>query len=63
MDDGVEGYMDARRTRDGNAVCHRSEICGVIATDQLFATDEPWISEAAKADLMNFFRTAMHLAS
>lgn len=58
MDDGFEGYMDARRQRDGRPVCHRSEICGVIPTDQLFATDEPWISDAAKADLMNFFRTA-----
>lgn len=58
MDDGFEGYMDARRQRDGRPVCHRSEICGVIPSDQLFVTDEEWISEAAKADLMNFFRTA-----
>lgn len=58
MDDGAEGYMDARRTRDGGAVCHRSEICGVIPTDQLFATDEAWISEAAKSDLMSFFQSA-----
>ena len=39
----LEGYMDARRTRDGGAVCHRSEICGVIPSDQLFVTDEAWI--------------------
>lgn len=58
MDDGFEGYMDARRTRDGGAVCHRSEICGVIPSDQLFVTDEAWISDAAKSDLMNFFRSA-----
>ena len=43
MDDGAEGYMDARRTRDGGAVCHRSAICGVIPSDQLFVTDEAWI--------------------
>jgi len=58
MDDGFEGYMDARRTRDGRAVCHRSEICGVVPTDQLFATDKSGITSSAKADLMNFFRTA-----
>ena len=55
MDDGFEGFMSPHRTRDGRPVCHRSEICGVIPTDQLFATDEPWIAESAKADLMNFF--------
>lgn len=58
MDDGFEGYMDARRTRDGRAVCHRSEICGVIPTDQLFATDQSRISDAAKADLTGFFKSA-----
>ena len=58
MDDGFEGYMDARRTRDGRPVYHRSEICGVISTDQLFATDKSFIAEGAKAELMNFFRSA-----
>ena len=58
MDDGFEGFMSPHRTRDGRPVCHRSEICGVIPTDQLFDTDEPWIPEAKKAELMNFFQTA-----
>jgi outer membrane protein OmpA-like peptidoglycan-associated protein len=58
MDDGYEGYMSPHRTRDGRPVCHRSEICGVIPTDQLFDTDEPWIPEAKKTELMNFFQTA-----
>ena len=58
MDDGFEGYMSPHRTRDGRPVCHRSEICGVIPTDQLFVTDEAWITDAAKSDLMNFFRSA-----
>ena len=58
MDDGFEGFMSPHRTRDGRPVCHRSEICGVIPTDQLFATNEPWIPEAKKAELMNFFRSA-----
>lgn len=58
MDDGFEGYMDARRTRDGRTVCHRSEICGVIPTDQLFATDKSFIAAGAKSQLMDFFRSA-----
>jgi len=58
MDDGVEGYMSPHRTRDGRPVCHRSEICGVIPTDQLFATDKSWISATAKDQLINFFQSA-----
>lgn len=58
MDDGAEGFMDANRRRDGSAVCHRSEICGVVPTDQLFATDKYAISAQGRATLENFFRTA-----
>jgi outer membrane protein OmpA-like peptidoglycan-associated protein len=58
MDDGAEGFMDAVRRRDGSAVCHRSEICGVMPTDQLFATDRYSINAAGRAWLENFFRTA-----
>ncbi|MFT5066511.1 MAG: outer membrane protein OmpA-like peptidoglycan-associated protein [Yoonia sp.] len=58
MDDGFEGYMSPHRTRDGRPVCHRSEICGIIPTDQLFVTDEAWVPEAKKTELMNFFQTA-----
>lgn len=59
MDDGAEGYMDARRLRDGSAVCHRSEICGVVPTDQLFATDRYAISAAGRQTLQNFFNQSM----
>lgn len=55
MDDGFEGYMTPRRTRDGRPVCTTSEICGVIPTDQLFATNQAWISRAAKQQLASFF--------
>jgi outer membrane protein OmpA-like peptidoglycan-associated protein len=58
MDDGSEGYMSPRRTRDGRPVCHRSEICGVVPTDQLFATDSYHINAHGRAALENFFRTA-----
>jgi outer membrane protein OmpA-like peptidoglycan-associated protein len=59
MDDGWEGFMDIRLTRDGRPVCHRSEICGVMNTDQLFATDKYSISAAGRATLQQFFRTAL----
>lgn len=58
MDDGWEGYMDIRLTRDGRPVCHRSEICGVINTDQLFATDKYTISAAGRTRLQQFFQQA-----
>ncbi len=58
MDDGAEGYMDAVRNRDGSAVCHRSEICGVVPTDQLFATDRYNIGPANRQRLEEFFRQA-----
>ena len=57
MDDGVEGYMSPHRTSDGRPVCHRSEICGVIPTDQLFETDKSHISEAGKSQLFRFFQS------
>lgn len=56
MDDGVEGYMSPHRRRDGTPVCHRSEICGIVPTDQMFATDSAAISHAGKARLEQFFR-------
>ena len=58
MDDGTEGFMSPRRTRDGRPVCHRNEICGVMQSDQLFATDRYNISVAGRAALENFFNSA-----
>lgn len=58
MDDGAEGYMSPVRNRDGSAVCHRQEVCGVVMTDQLFATDRYAINASGQATLQNFFRNA-----
>lgn len=58
MDDGAEGYMSPHRTRDGRPVCRRSEICGIVPTDTLFATDEAWLMPGAKELLMRFFQQA-----
>ncbi|MBZ4023524.1 cell envelope biogenesis protein OmpA [Rhodobacter sp. TJ_12] len=57
MDDGAEGYMDSRRTRDGRPVCHR-DVCGVLPTDTLFATDSARITASGRQTLENFFSTA-----
>jgi len=58
MDDGWEGYMNNRLTREGRPVCHRKEVCGIVNTDQLFETDKWAISAAGRARLEQFFREA-----
>ena len=58
MDDGAEGFMSPHRRRDGSAVCHRSEICGVVPTDQLFVTDRYHINDAGRERLRQFFTNA-----
>lgn len=58
MDDGAEGYMTPHVDREGRPVCHRSEICGIIPTDQLFATDRWHISTGNRERLEDFFRNA-----
>ncbi len=58
MDDGAEGFMGPRRLRDGRPVCHRSEICGIVPTDTLFATDRYDISAAGRERLRQFFGQA-----
>lgn len=57
MDDGAEGYMTPHTTRQGIPVCRRGNVCGVMNTDQFFATDSYRIHKAGKARLANFFRT------
>jgi outer membrane protein OmpA-like peptidoglycan-associated protein len=58
MDDGVEGYMTPNVSRDGIPFCHRAEICGVMNTDQFFATDRYAIGTGGKQRLVEFFNTA-----
>lgn len=58
MDDGAEGYMSPHTRRDGTPVCHRGNICGIVPTDQLFATDRHTITSAGRARLQTFFRQA-----
>lgn len=57
MDDGVEGYMTPHTTRQGIPVCRRGNVCGVMQSDQFFATNSARISKGGQARLQEFFRT------
>jgi outer membrane protein OmpA-like peptidoglycan-associated protein len=56
MDDGAEGYMTPHVTRQGIPVCHRGNVCGVMNSDQYFATDSARISAPGKQRLREFFK-------
>ena len=55
MDDGVEGYMTPHVTRDGIPVCRRGDMCGLMRSDQFFASNSARISSAGEARLRQFF--------
>ena len=56
MDDGAEGFMTPHVTPDGKPVCRRGNLCGVMETDQFFATDSASISAEGVSKLKAFFR-------
>ncbi|WP_085790758.1 OmpA family protein [Roseivivax jejudonensis] len=58
LDDGAEGYASNRLTRQGVPVCRRQNVCGVMNTDQYFATDRYRVSKAGRARLVEFFRAS-----
>lgn len=58
MDDGVEGYMTPHTNRQGIPVCHRGNVCGVMNSDQFFATNSARISATGKKRLNEFFSEA-----
>ncbi|MDT8327125.1 MAG: OmpA family protein [Roseovarius sp.] len=58
MDDGAEGYMSPHVSRQGIPVCHEANLCGVINTDQLFATDSARINSSGRQRLAEFFQQA-----
>jgi len=55
MDDGAEGYMSPHTNRQGIPVCHRGNVCGVMQSDQFFATNSARISQGGAAHLRDFF--------
>ena len=58
MDDGAEGYMTPHLTRQGLPVCRRQNVCGVLPSDQFFATDKYAINAANRKRLEDFFKSA-----
>lgn len=56
MDDGAEGFMDARIDANGLPVCNRGEACAVMPADQLFATDSATVSAEGRKRLASFFQ-------
>lgn len=62
MDDGIEGYMSPHVTRKGIPVCRRQNVCGVMNSDQFFATNSHKISQAGQARLAQFFRSSTAVA-
>ena len=56
MDDGAEGYMTPHTTRQGIPVCRRGNVCGMMQSDQFFATNSARISAHGKARLAKFFK-------
>ena len=58
MDDGVEGYMTPHVNRKGIPVCRRGNTCGVMNSDQFFATDSARIHAQGRQRLTEFFQQA-----
>lgn len=58
MDDGAEGYMTPHVNRQGIPVCRRGNVCGVVNSDQFFATNQYSISSANRQKLAEFFKSA-----
>jgi len=56
MDDGAEGYMTPHVTPDGKPVCRPGLLCGMMPTDQFFATDKHFINAAGRKRLTEFFQ-------
>ncbi len=50
--------MTPHVNRKGIPVCRRGNVCGVMNTDQFFATDSAHISSAGRARLAQFFQGA-----
>ncbi|MEC3860328.1 OmpA family protein [Mesobacterium sp. TK19101] len=62
MDDGAEGYGDNRLTRQGMPICHDVEPCGLLNTDQFFATDSYRIKSQHQSRIAQFFRSSTAFA-
>lgn len=62
MDDGIEGYMSPHVNRQGIPVCRRSNVCGVMNSDEFFATDKYKIHRQGRQRLAQFFQSSSAVA-
>lgn len=58
MDDGIEGFMTPHVNRQGIPVCRRGNVCGVMNSDQFFATNKYYINAANRQSLAEFFKNS-----
>ena len=58
MDDGAEGFMSPHILPSGKPVCRQGNVCGVLPTDQFFASGRHSINAAGRARLREFFKSA-----
>ncbi len=58
MDDGVEGYMSPKVDRKGIPDCRRANTCGVMNSDQFFATGSHRISQHGQQRIRDFFASS-----
>ena len=58
MDDGVEGYMTPHVNRQGIPVCRRGNVCGVMNSDQFFATNSHKVNPSGRQQLAQFFQSS-----
>jgi len=63
MDDGFEGYMSPHTTRQGIPVCHRGNVCGVMNSDQFFATNSHRISASDEYNMKLSYNRANAVAA
>jgi len=58
MDDGIEGYMSPKVDRKGIPDCRRANTCGVMNSDQFFATGSYKIAPHAQHQIAQFFKSS-----
>ena len=62
MDDGAEGYASNRLDRKGMPTCYNVTPCGVLNTDQFFATDSYRIHAQHRHRIAEFFKSSSAFA-
>ena len=61
-DDGAEGYASNRLKRDGTPICHETNRCGVVKSDQFFATNSHKVNPQGREQIAQFFQSSSAFA-